>query len=450
MKDKRTVQDLLNKWGQKEKPSNMNYILEGDMDKLRKKLEGMLDTEKRLIELAHKASQKSFPKKFETINYSKFDKDYETAHAKHAIEGDDKNVMKVMGELFKIMIERSVDLNSFWALKAKIKDILNSKIIKDISDQWKIIQFTYIYPDNLFLWDKKTNAYYAVKDIKDGLTMVQVIFLHSLAINSLAENRNKKTVDNLLNDWKERKDPHRVDIGFSQFKVYADLFEAVHVDDGMKYEKLVALLKKDKGQYKDKKVAFGTKKNLFYIISKDDRDYNSGFAMSIDDFLKTKNAQEAERQLTGARFIRKESLDEAVKTKYNKSLKPDEATQQEYADKLEPIAKKYHVKVNFVDFNEFNDGINLEYKGLKFNLGLNVLEKLGTPGEKEIHSFFKHIDEALKIAEDLYQSRKESGGVWYSDINFINKKTFKTQAGSHLTYSFIADYLTNKGMKLWS
>ncbi len=54
---------------------------------------------------------------------------------------------------------------------------------------------------------------------------------------------------------------------------------------------------------KNLKVVYGDRSNKFHLIDGKDRDYNTNFAMSLNDFLKTRNEIEAIKKLSGASIL---------------------------------------------------------------------------------------------------------------------------------------------------
>ena len=67
------------------------------------------------------------------------------------------------------------------------------------------------------------------------------------------------------------------------------------------YRELFEELQSNRKEYEALKymVTYETRNNQFYLISKKDRDYNTPFSMSINDFLKTRSEVNTIKELAG-------------------------------------------------------------------------------------------------------------------------------------------------------
>lgn len=114
--------------------------------------------------------------------------------------------------------------------------------------------------------------------------------------------------------------------------------------------------------------------------------------------------------------------------------------------RIEKALKRAGVKITgFNPGDAFYDYLEVEYKGWDFTIGLARIE---SPTKvKQVESFLRNLDDAEALAKELAEGRSD---IFYSDIHRAVKRVFKTKEGADDAYSFIADYLRKKGVRVMS
>ena len=126
----------------------------------------------------------------------------------------------------------------------------------------------------------------------------------------------------------------------------------------------------------------------------------------------------------------------------------------QYAEQvLEPLAKKYRIKIEKVGDKPIKM-FSLSADGEKFSLSGNIIKGDKNKGvdvknsEKLLKNIFKYLPKAIAIGKKI---AKTNDSPFYSDISrHLEAEIPKKTLGHTDLFSVACDVIRNKGIKIWS
>lgn len=119
---------------------------------------------------------------------------------------------------------------------------------------------------------------------------------------------------------------------------------------------------------------------------------------------------------------------------------------QDYIDEVLEVIDRSRMRVlQEPDLRVFQEAIVLGYKDMEISLTKPQLGNI-----KAVKSLGRYIQDTYQAANELVESRRHSGDIFYDSISRRVDRVCKSCAGKRLIFSAIADYLRDNGIRVHS